>query len=438
MGFGKFASFEGCPDADAAIINDCFNGQPIVIYGQKVGPTVVFKPLRQTQGKYYYECKTVLGGHMQIGWADDNFKADAERGKGCGDENHSWAFDGHRALIWHAGVKTPIEAKWKAGDIIGIAVNLDSKEISFSLNGKWDAPVTVFKDIAYDGGLYPCFSILYGERIEMFFGTNDNPFNYDPPSGYHALKSDCEVTDEVTERKYTGPSQIIELGLSEQSTDSNFVGAMLVTQMRKTLLFETKKNALVQHGYECALNALEHDSVHSFATAKKLSDDEILSVITYTLEQPPVYNYLNGASRKGTAVNNFPIMFYILSEACKKINFESGQGVVKQVYRGMGFKCTAKVGQQIRFGSFTSTTGNLEVANGFRTEDGTMFHIKTRLGACIKDISEYPDEDEVLIPPFEKFKVDSIDESGSTIHVTSTLSEEDISSYFKVFIQSNF
>lgn len=58
--FNSLATVEGADNyQEAAII---LGGPPIEVFAQRAAPTVVLKPLRQTHGKFYFECKTSTGG----------------------------------------------------------------------------------------------------------------------------------------------------------------------------------------------------------------------------------------------------------------------------------------------------------------------------------------------------------------------------------------
>lgn len=90
------------------------------------------------------------GGLAQFGWSTKDHQPDASkyarahiaccsiarstralRGRGCGDDAHSWGYDGFRGLKWHNGRSELYGGKeaWRPGDIIGCAVDLDKKEV---------------------------------------------------------------------------------------------------------------------------------------------------------------------------------------------------------------------------------------------------------------------------------------------------------------------
>ena len=60
----------------------------------------------------------------------------------------------------HGTAGTAYGSAWKAGDVVGFAVDLDAGTISFSLNGNWEPPMgQAFAGIAVQGGLRPAFTL---------------------------------------------------------------------------------------------------------------------------------------------------------------------------------------------------------------------------------------------------------------------------------------
>jgi len=421
---------------EAAIV---LPGPPIQIFAQRAAPTIVLKSMKQHCGKFYYECKTLTGGYMQVGWADDQFKASSTDGKGAGDDSHSWSYDGYRCLKWHANKKEGFGSKWKAGDIIGVAIDLDGENaLRFSLNGDWGAFGIAFENIAFSEAVFPAITLLRGERVELNLGLPGNKFVYEPPSDdYSALTITRQMSTGEKADKFCGFTSVIEMGMSETSFIISFPGEIMVNVMGRGLAYEAKKNALIHAGYEATLKCWEHrkEVLTQNTEGMKLTNDEIFAIICYTLQDPPVYRYFNNDTRKGYKGDgmDFPIISHLLREGCRKLLGAVPQGsCTRTVYRGVGMQFNAIVGQTIRFGSYTSTTESKNVADGFMSGGscGTIFVLNTKLGAPIKIISIYPHEEEVLVPPYEIFKVNAIVKSTPIkIYLESTFDDAAIPAY---------
>lgn len=80
--------------------------------------------------RWYYEVTLLTGGLMQLGWARPGFQCNPTRGQGVGDHMHSWAFDGFRQKRWCVS-SAPYGERWKRGDVIGISLNTELREMRF-------------------------------------------------------------------------------------------------------------------------------------------------------------------------------------------------------------------------------------------------------------------------------------------------------------------
>eukprot|EP00794_Sanderia_malayensis_P007357 gene7357-8177_t len=425
---------------EAAIV---LPGPPLQIFGQRAAPTIVLKSMQQKEGKFYYECKTITGGYMQIGWADTKFSAVIAEGKGCGDDAHSWGYDGYRCLKWHANQKESFGRKWKPGDVIGIAVDLEpsSNSIRFSLNGDWQSGGVAFEDIKIDAGVYPCITLLRGERVELNIGTPDNPFAFKPPTDDYSRLTITQPMAELKakESRYSGSTNIIEMGMHAHAFTVSFPGEIMVNMMRRGLDYEAKKNAMIHAGYEATLKRWERvkEKIVEKIKGINLTENEIHALICYTLEDPPVYRYFNSDTRQGYKADgdDFPIISHLLREGCRKVlaSVRKSPSYTKTVYRCVDLEFKTKIGEMIRLGSFTSTSGCREVSESFRKDaKGTLLVIKTKIGAPIAALSVYPGEDEVLIPPYEVFKVVKIEDATDLkIYLESIVEDDNIDQYVK-------
>ena len=150
-------------------------------------------------GKWYYEV-TILEDceYPQFGWARQGFAAGA--GDGCGDDERSYACDGHRCKLWHASEfqdwLEDEDAKWEPGDVVGCLLDLDQGQIHFSVNGDYDEDEPAFVDVPVLSGYFPCLT-MKGGLVKVNFGArdfarfkphgDDGPEVQGPPEGYNAV-----------------------------------------------------------------------------------------------------------------------------------------------------------------------------------------------------------------------------------------------------------
>ncbi|RYG70468.1 hypothetical protein EON64_00055 [archaeon] len=152
-----------------------------------------------SSGKWYYELTVHTAGCVQVGWAATGYQGAADNGQGVGDDLFSWAFDGWRTYLWH---ETCVEwgTRWAPGDVVGCAVDLDNRTMSFFLNGFGEEvgmglAFTQF-DASYDLHLelFPCASFNRNEKVKFNFGST--PFRYEPPPGYRPYLDNMNAGDE--------------------------------------------------------------------------------------------------------------------------------------------------------------------------------------------------------------------------------------------------
>ena len=110
--------------------------------GSSEFPTAMLAGCLLTSGRWYYECRVqndARGGVWQLGFFDTKFQGSTSDGVGVGDDKHSWAYDGARKCLWH-GLHGPtdwgVESGAPKGSVVGVAVDLDSKTLSFFIDGK--------------------------------------------------------------------------------------------------------------------------------------------------------------------------------------------------------------------------------------------------------------------------------------------------------------
>jgi hypothetical protein len=163
--------------------------------------SIGMKGILLQSGKHYYEVVLGTAGCIQVGFADSSFAAhcNADRGDGCGDSSSSFSFDGWRRLRWHA-TATEWGCRWQAGDVIGCSVDIDNRQISFTINGQGEevGMGVAFSNFDYSGGLYPVVSFNRKESVRLILGGSGEPFRHPPPPGYRGV-GEC-LPERIQER----------------------------------------------------------------------------------------------------------------------------------------------------------------------------------------------------------------------------------------------
>ncbi|XP_033754657.1 RING finger and SPRY domain-containing protein 1-like [Pecten maximus] len=130
-------------------------------------------------GIWYYEVTVITDGVMQIGWATKDSSFLNHEGYGIGDDEYSMAYDGCRQLIWYnAESKTHGHSCWKPGNTVGLLLNLEEKELTFSLNGKCLPPHRDLFEHA-KGGFFAAASFMSYQQCEFNFGAS-KPYKFPP------------------------------------------------------------------------------------------------------------------------------------------------------------------------------------------------------------------------------------------------------------------
>lgn len=141
-----------------------------------------------TSGKWYYEVEILTAGFIKLGWATLNFTADCE----LGDDENSWAFEvGQLKKIHHQQVDQ-FGKLVNVGDIIGCMLDLNDKNICFSLNGELlldsSGSEIAFSDINVTGnstsetadcvGFVPAFTLGVDQKIRLILGQDINALKF--------------------------------------------------------------------------------------------------------------------------------------------------------------------------------------------------------------------------------------------------------------------
>lgn len=130
----------------------------------------------------------------------------------------------------------------------------------------------------------------------------------------------------------------------------------------------------------------------------------------------------------------FKVLHFLLTEALRALR-DARPRRCYQVYRGVGgIRFTARQHQSVRFGQFTSASLRKKNAESFGQD--TFFLVETCHSVPIGNFSFYPAEEEVLIPPFERFEVTNVTLKGNRSFI-QLRSQATISTYNCEFVKGD-
>ena len=178
--------------------------------------------------------------------------------------------------------------------------------------------------------------------------------------------------------------------------------AMMKSVKKKYLKKEKKNNEPFAKAWAKAKNCAKWKLKHR--EDKALTIDHLRAICTYTDNN--IYEQFNHAVRTERSIYGssfkFHSLHFLLTSAIQILNSDYN---CHTTYRRSNVRFTGRVNDRIRFGSFASSSFK---ANMKRFGNETCFKIETCLGAPLKKYSVFPNEAEVLIPPYEVFNITEI------------------------------
>ncbi|XP_058035375.1 NAD(P)(+)--arginine ADP-ribosyltransferase 2-like [Ahaetulla prasina] len=206
---------------------------------------------------------------------------------------------------------------------------------------------------------------------------------------------------------FTGPLQVlslqkIPLDMAKNSVDDQYLGC---NPMRELKLQQPGYLPIPQE-YRATWEKAQWHWAKLSQTIGYLNPVYGTAVVAYTMASS-LYSDFNWAVHKAGksqySYNQFAFKdFHFL--LTKVVKARKIPGKCYNVFRGVkGIRFNVRFRQIVRFGQFASTSLVKDVAQKFGED--TFFSIKTCHGVPIHDLSYYPSEMEVLIPPYEKFVV---------------------------------
>ncbi|XP_051865157.1 erythroblast NAD(P)(+)--arginine ADP-ribosyltransferase-like [Pristis pectinata] len=157
------------------------------------------------------------------------------------------------------------------------------------------------------------------------------------------------------------------------------------------------------------------------AEVSGLRREHLLAVNAYT--QMDFHGVFNQALRKhgandSTYAKDFPFkcFHYLLSVALERLRENSHYSCMES-FRGMERRALGVNRSEMRFGFFASSSLRYRIAEHFG--GATIFTIRSQYGVLIQRFSEFPVEEEVLIPPDEVFRIGYPEGSEVDVILTS-------------------
>ncbi|KAF4803315.1 erythroblast NAD(P)(+)--arginine ADP-ribosyltransferase-like protein [Turdus rufiventris] len=147
------------------------------------------------------------------------------------------------------------------------------------------------------------------------------------------------------------------------------------------------------------------------------SSDQAIAIMACTMS--PFFNgavKVGGHSPQEYLENfHFKMLHFLVTDALATLRAAQGPKC-HLVFLGVHYIWyKAKPGNIVRFGRFMSSSLSKSVAEEYRNT--TVLQVQTCHGVDIKAFAEYPEVDEVLIPPLEKFKVTRVIKDGEKVEI---------------------
>ncbi|XP_034754380.1 ecto-ADP-ribosyltransferase 5-like [Etheostoma cragini] len=193
----------------------------------------------------------------------------------------------------------------------------------------------------------------------------------------------------------------IPMSMVEDAVDDMYLGCneSMMIKVNDDYFKEKQKRSLFKDAWNKAKRCT--DTKFKQRENMSLTKNHIQAICVYTSND--VYSKFNDAVRtKGSDYASsflFHSLHYLLTSAIQILN---SNNYCHRTYRRTTARFTGQVNQIIRFGSFTSSSYSTDLTKFGKV---SCFEIKTCSGALLESYSVYPDEREVLIPPYEMFNI---------------------------------
>ncbi|NXT81011.1 NARE ribosyltransferase, partial [Zapornia atra] len=234
-----------------------------------------------------------------------------------------------------------------------------------------------------------------------------------------ALLSGMLATGSTPRRRDLNPVTEMALDMARTSFDDQYQGCSRMMEEELEELNRTEFDTNSIYAQAWTLAAAEWRSRRGdMPQPRVLRPVQAIALMAYTLHSPPLYRAFNVAVREAgrsrqeyLGTFHFKVLHFLLSEALRALR-DARPHHCHRVYRGVqGIRFTAQHQESIRFGHFASASLQNKSTQHFGQD--TIFSVETCYGVPIRDFSFFPEEEEVLIPPFESFKVTNVTRKGN-------------------------
>ncbi|KAI3352985.1 hypothetical protein L3Q82_019561, partial [Scortum barcoo] len=198
--------------------------------------------------------------------------------------------------------------------------------------------------------------------------------------------------------------QGIRLSMAEDALDDMYFGCNKTMTIRIKHYFKKENAGTFAAAWKKAQGCAKKRLENKDRGGEALTKDHLQAICVYTSSHPQIYREFNDAilKSKGAYSTSFPFHFlhFWLTSA---VQILSNDIRCHTTYRRTNAEFTGNVNQIIRFGLFASSS-YIPTLTHFGKK--TCFKIETCSGAFLKNYSSVGDyEQEVLIPPYEKFNI---------------------------------
>nr|XP_056714625.1 erythroblast NAD(P)(+)--arginine ADP-ribosyltransferase-like [Euleptes europaea] len=241
------------------------------------------------------------------------------------------------------------------------------------------------------------------------------------------------------QRRDLFPVKESPLDMALASFDDQYKGCMemMAAELEELNRTEFANNRVYAEAWKEAASKW-HERKASLLPPGGLTPEYGIALMAYTI-QGRFHRDFNAAVREAGRTRDyylqhfpFKAFHFLLTRAMRGLEADARPRCNK-VYRGVrGVRFASQRLKEVRFGQFTSSSLKNESALQFGKD--TFFTIETCFGVNIKNFSFFPGEEEVLIPPFEKFKVVNFTKAPETTFI-HLLSLEDSSTYNCAFVK---